>query len=153
MCVCWPVCEAGLSGEGAATSWAALALPEAEAIPLAPGFLLCLSLSSRSRRSLSASSTALLAPWHTFNVFIKTYRWVALTCSPKSSLYQLEHWGFSLLQKKEDTKTWNVDVIESTVVCVLTLPLPQLFLYILSDKLNFEVVHFWKNKWQWQIAK
>lgn len=60
-----PVCEAGLSGEGAAASWAARARPEAEAMPLAPGFLLCLSLSSRSRRSLSASSAALLAPWYT----------------------------------------------------------------------------------------
>ena len=69
VCVCWPVCDAGLSGEGAATSWVALALPEAEAMPLAPGFLLCLSLSSRSRRSLSESSTALLAPWtHTKGV-------------------------------------------------------------------------------------
>lgn len=56
------MCEVGVSGVGGAPSWVPLGRPDAAGIPLAPGFLPCLILSSRSRRSLSASSAARLAP-------------------------------------------------------------------------------------------
>lgn len=59
----WPVCEVGVSGVGGAPSWVPRGRPDAAGIPLAPGFLLCLNLSSRTRRSLSASSAARLAPY------------------------------------------------------------------------------------------
>lgn len=51
-----------MRGVGGAVSCVPLGRPEAAGSPLAPGFLLCLSLSSLSRRSRSASSAARLAP-------------------------------------------------------------------------------------------
>lgn len=56
------MCEVGVSGVAGAPSWVPRGRPDAADTPLAPGFLPCLSLSSRSRRSLSASSAARLAP-------------------------------------------------------------------------------------------
>lgn len=60
---CLPVCEVGVRGVGGAPSWVPRGLPDTDGMPLAAGFLLCLSLSSRSLLSLSASSAARLAPW------------------------------------------------------------------------------------------
>lgn len=63
LCTCSPVCDVGVRGVGGAPSCVPRGLPEADGMPLAAGFLLCLSLSSRSRLSLSASSAARLAPF------------------------------------------------------------------------------------------
>lgn len=58
-----PVCEVGVRGVGGATSCVPRSRPEAvEGRPRVAGFRECLSRSSRSRRSRSASSVARLAP-------------------------------------------------------------------------------------------